>query len=462
MLSWMSPETALFLLAALAAVAAYVAARADWHRASRALAGAAFAAFFGSALVWMFSDTYGYYVTGKTDHLRLSHWGSYREHEMWKEILAAFRERYPEIPVHAEYVTDRYEDKVRQGFVAGDAPDVMLFQDEPLPNFAATGKLEPLDAYCRTPGLEVDLDDYWDTSVESFRYKGTTYGIPIWGGDCLIIYNRDAFKAAGVPEPPERWSMDEFLDTCERLVGDDDGDGRMDRYAFVIPGWIYWLPFDYAFGAEYLNPARTRWARRGPEAEESYQFWQDLRYKYHVSPRRDELTEGGNVAFMTGRAAMFVSGPWAMPPLNEAQVNYDVAHIPSGPGGHGTRVTWDCLMMSAGSQRKDEAWQFIHFATSLEAQKIVAKFQRSVPALKAAQEAFVEGNPSVHAERFIDAFEYARMQPISEHWQLMSREVTSATDLMLDNNRTVSETLSSLEDNRQLATRFLMQEIDGR
>jgi len=460
--SWLLTEFGLWLLAAASLLVAVALSRLDARRAAAALGWVAFAAFAAGALTWMLRDTYAHHYAHKEHALRLSYWGSYREHEMWKEIVAAFRRRHPDIPVKQEYITDRYEGKIQQLLLADDAPDVMLFQDEPFPRFVASGKFEPLDGHCTTPGLEIHLDrDYWHTAVRSFRHDGQAYGIPIWGGQCMVIYNRAAFRQAGVPEPPERWTVDDFLATCRTIAADTDGDGRLDRYGFLIPGWVYWLPFHYAFGATYLDPTRTRWTLWGPEAEASYTFWRDLRHRYHVSPHRDELTEGGTVAFMTGRVAMFVSGPWAMPPLNEAGVDYDVAHIPSGPGGHGTRVTWDALMMFAGSKKRAWAWRFIHFATSLPAQQIVARFQRSVPALKAAGPAFVGQNPKVHAQRFIDAFDYARIQPITVHWSLMGREVGSALDLMLDNKHSPSKTLHDIAASRHLRECFTMPDTAG-
>ena len=156
---------------------------------------------------------------------------------------------------------------------------------------------------------------------------------------------------------------------------------------------------------------------------------------------------------------MFISGPWAMPPLNEAGVDYDIAPMPSGPGGHGTRVTWDALILFSGSTKKDQAWKFIHFATSLPAQEIVAKFQRSIPALKAGQDAYLKGNPDVRAHRFIDAFEIARIQPITEWWGLMGREITSEVDLMLDNEQTVDDVLRHLAGNPHLQEHFIMPEV---
>lgn len=455
--SWLLSELGLWLVTAITAALAAAMMRLERTRAARVLGWTAFAAFAAGALLWMFRDTYAHHFAQKEKQLRISYWGSYREHEMWKDIVAAFQEKYPGIPVKREYITDRYQDKIHQLILADDAPDVVLFQDEPFPRFVASEKFERLDDYCKRPGLEIDLDrDYWKTAVDSFRIAGRTYGIPIWGGDCLVIYNRAAFRDAGVPEPPERWTLDQFLQTCQALTADTDGDGRLDRFGFLVPNWVYWLPFHYAFGATYLDPSRTRWTLWGAEAEASYQFWRDLRHKHHVSPRRDELTESGSVAFMTGRVAMFISGPWAMPPLNEAGVDYDIAHMPSGPGGRGTRVTWDSLMMFAGSKKKAWAWKFIHFVASQQAQEIVAEYQRSVPALKAAQEAYTKGNPRVRAGRFIEAFAYARIQPISKHWEAMSREITSETDQMLDDKQEPAKTLRALARHPNIRELFRM------
>lgn len=454
--SWCG-EPVLWLLSAAAGVAAWLAGRREAGALARPMGWGAFVLFGTGAGFWMFSDTFAYYYAAKESALRFSYWGSYREHQMWEEIIEAFGRRHPGIGVKREYITGRYTDKIQKLLLAGEAPDVMMFADEHFPRFVPSGKLEPLDVYCRLPDRALDLEkDFFRTSVPHFQAEGRAYGIPVFGGNCLILYNREAFREAGVPEPPERWTIDEFLATCRRLTADTDGDGRIDRYAFLVPGWVYWMPFHFAFGGRYLDPTRRHWRLVGPEAEASFAFWQDLRHRHRVAPRRDELGETGGVAFMTGRVAMQVNGPWAMPPLNEAGVSYDVAHTPSGPGGRATRVSWDGLVMSSASRKKDQAWRFIHFALALEAQEIVARYQRSVPARKAAGQAFVDANPEVRAGRFIEALDYSRIQPITPSWSLMSREVSGETDLMLDGRQSPRQTLMDLAANAHLSERFIM------
>lgn len=111
---------------------------------------------------------------------------------------------------------------------------------------------------------------------------------------------------------------------------------------------------------------------------------------------------------------------------------------------------------SQGRRKRRTRGNVIHFATSLPGQEIVARYQRSVPALKAGQEAFVEGNRAVRPERFIEAMEYARFQPITLHWNLMRREVASETDLLLDDRQSTRQTLLRLARNPHLERHFSM------
>ena len=191
----MPSEWVLWLLAAAAGGAAWLAGRTGAQGLSRPAGWGSFALFTLGAGFWMFGDTYAYYYAGKESALRFAYWGSYREHQMWGEIIQAFRRRHPEISVKREYITDRYSEKIQQLLLADEAPDVLMFQDEPFPRFVSSGKFEALDDYCRQPDRPLDLDsDFFETSVPHFQVDGRTYGIPVFGGNCLILYNRDCLS----------------------------------------------------------------------------------------------------------------------------------------------------------------------------------------------------------------------------------------------------------------------------
>lgn len=52
----------------------------------------------------MFTDTYDFYYGQKRDEVRLSYWGSNREHSMWGDVITAFEARNPRITVKREQV----------------------------------------------------------------------------------------------------------------------------------------------------------------------------------------------------------------------------------------------------------------------------------------------------------------------------------------------------------------------
>ena len=458
---------------------------------------------------WLGSDTVRYHLAADTSGpLRVSFWGSYQEFGMWKRMLASFREKHPDIPVKMEYVTTRYEAKMRQLFVAGAAPDVMLYQDEPFPALiqrvvdAATGKtlVEPqfldLTAFADQRGEDLRLKRFYDSAVRCFgRWEGTgprrrwhQYGLPVWGGCNLIFYNKRRFAACGVRVgtiPPalrryvveaglardpaggyvlddERWTIKEFVQLCRYLTRDHDADGRIDQFGFSTTFWLYWLPWHVTLGARYLSEDLTRLALMGPEAEASLQLWQDLYIKYHVIPRAAEMGQmNQSVGFMTGRIAMFCTGPWGMPFLDQANVPYDLLHIPRRrPGGfRATRVTWDCVAIYARSRKKDQAWALVKHLVSPRAQRIVAEAQRSIPALRSVGAYFAMRKPGVAVGKFLRAAEtYAVMQPITVHWDLMARKMSELFGLLRAPDQrdrlSVHEALGRLYSDTELTEKF--------
>lgn len=429
--------------------------------------------FATGAAFWLFSDTISHYMpTDRTTPLRVSFWGPYEEFEMWKEMLAAFQAKHPGIEVRAEYVPSRYEQKIQQLFVADNAPDVILYQDEPYPNIIKSEKFEDLTPYLErdraSMGLDPNLDLYealkrkfWPTAVESFYYDrdGRTqgprrvFGLPIWGGCNLLYYNKECFARSGIrvaslpsrfsPDDPngpgglakdpnggwilddERWTIDDFVQVCRALTVDFDGDGRIDQFGYSLGWWGYYQPFIMTMEADILDKDLRRTTFYGPKVEKCLKLFQDMLYGYRVSPTPAELSQiGQGVGFYTGRVAIFNSGPWEMPFCNATGVGYDILHIPRNPltRVRATRITWDAVNMFSGSKKKEQAWLLIRFLLSPEAQRIVAKVQRSIPALQEAKGAFISQNPRVRADKFVRvAGEYGRMQPITEYWDQMAR-----------------------------------------
>jgi len=382
--------------------------------------------------------------------ITLSFWGSYEEWGMWREIVDLFHKDNPDVWVKINYIPDGYEDKIRLLLAADGAPDVMLIQDEPFPAYAGYGKFADLTDWAYGPDAPVDWDTaFWPTAAESFKYKGRVMGLPIWGGNVLVYYNRRMFRDMGVEPPSDDWNLDEFVAKAKELTRDLDGDGAVDTFGLTLPGWVYFLPWTWAFDADYLDESRTDWAFTGPEALAATAFYQDLRFRYHVAPSIQEIpsaTEGA--MFMTGRIGMTVSGPWNSPGLKTAGIDFDVVHIPYGPTGkRSTRVTWDALCLFDKCKNKEAAWRFMKHCVTPEAQAVVGKYIRSVPALIEAKDSFMDPDNGWSEEKYIDALAYARLQPISKQWQAMSNVMLPEYEQLLLNKITPEQCIENMAEN---------------
>jgi len=424
---------------------------------------------------WLFADTLRYHFPDQFTEpvVRFTHWGDFREYQMWQEVIRAFHKTKPDIRVQQEYIVGfRYETKIQQQIVSGDAPDVMMFQDEPFATFAPRGFAD-LTPFLDTPGLSADLRrDYFDTAVESFMLDGRPHGMPLFGGDVLIVWNKrcfaraDRFHGRRVRRPWDDWTLKDFIEIGRELTIDEDGDGRIDQFGFMLPGWVYYLPFIWSYGVDVLDETRTEWRLTGPAAAEVFELYRKMRWDDRICPTPIEQSEMlTDTAFFTGRIAMCVNGPWLQPFLNATSLGprdgkppeYAITHIPYGPTGKRfTRVTWDALCMYKGltPERQKRAWTFIHFCCTRPGQDIISRYQRSVPALKASAETFKQCDTGSGAYRFVDAFDYCRLQPVTRHWYPMDREIRDYVDLLRDNEISGQQFVEQLAADPELRQLF--------
>src|SRR5690606_37524295 len=92
--------------------------------------------------------------------------------------------------------------------------------------FANAGWLAPVPA-----GIEEQVtENVFDSVLETARFEGDLYAIPLWSNTQLLWYRTDR-----VEEPPETW--DEMLDIAEEL---GPAEGRIQVQANRYEGLVVW------------------------------------------------------------------------------------------------------------------------------------------------------------------------------------------------------------------------------
>jgi multiple sugar transport system substrate-binding protein len=120
-------------------------------------------------------------------------------------IAAQFMKDNPDIEVEVQLIPyDRYEDVTRTTLSGNDVPDIVQVNDDYVVTYTNRGLILPLTSYVQK--LNLDPNNYYK-SVWDFNWvKGELMAFAPMNKVRLVIYNKDALKAAGLPEPPAKWA----------------------------------------------------------------------------------------------------------------------------------------------------------------------------------------------------------------------------------------------------------------
>lgn len=337
-----------------------------------------------------------------------------------EDVRRAFEREHPHIRVKFEHIPDRqYYTKLLTMMASKSAPDVFGLTNGTILPHVAKGTLLDLAPLMKRDG-GVDEGDFFPTALEAYRFGDKLYGMPINFHAFALYYNKTLFDEAGVAYPDANWDWDDLLSAARKLTRDRDGDGRIDQYGIVFDGWLGAVaPWIWQNGGRIFDDERdpTRCTLDEPRCVEALQFLADLKLRHRVAPGASETAEQGVVEmFYAGRAAMYpylyVAGR-----MREyvKWFEWDCAPLPKGRSGR--RASWagsGCYCINRGTRMPREAWEYVKFATSPRGMRVEARNGIAIPARRsvAYSEVFMQpGQPPANKQVFLDALEYARLNP---------------------------------------------------
>jgi len=181
--------------------------------------------------------------------LRLSGWGDPIERQLLQEVLKNFEANNPKIKVKYEVIADQYMDVLKTRLIGETAADVFYLDALEAPALIKPNALEPLDNYI-TP--KFDITDFEPILLNAFQQNGRTYGLPKDFSTLALFYNKKAFQAANLSQPPITW--EELREYSKKLTIDKNKDGKIEQYGFgVIPELARQYFMIKAFDGELIN-----------------------------------------------------------------------------------------------------------------------------------------------------------------------------------------------------------------
>lgn len=298
--------------------------------------------------------------------------------ETFYKVVEVFEEKNPDIDVDWQYQSDR-TDKLIAAVIGDVSPDVVTTGVSV--DMVEKGLFAPLTDYLKNS----ELYDAIPASLWPSRtVNGEIYGVPALEGgpNAGLYFNRDRFAEAGLQplQTDEVITMDELVVLSRKLVT-TDADGNPVKLGF----------YPYEISARSLNRVcrffETNWwdADEGvakldrPELidalETMAEFFQPFGYakmtqamsNYFMWPAAE------NSAFANGMTALMECGYWGIGNLRDTMPdgNYGVTWSPNVNRRRVQNLGGWSVVIPSASKHKDEAFRFIEFLASAEAQAII-------------------------------------------------------------------------------------------
>jgi ABC-type sugar transport system, periplasmic component len=246
--------------------------------------------------------------------------------QFWNEIIAGFT---AETGVKVEVEVVPWGDMTKKATTAvtgGDGPDLMGCGNNMSVQLAPTGALLPLNSE-RMSQIVDNPSDFFDAVVGLEGQDPVT--IPINVGSSIMVYNTKAFESVGLAAIPNDWET--FIDACQKLTKDTDGDGKINQYGlgmFGKPTQSFKTFFNryVQFGGELLDKDGVP-GFKSQAGYDTLEFIGDMIGKYGIAPAvcaewtQDEMIN----AFINGMVMSIVIDPESYTTLENSSLKGEYA-----------------------------------------------------------------------------------------------------------------------------------------
>lgn len=220
--------------------------------------------------------------------LRLKTWTNVINLPVWQQALQRFNETHAadKITLVLEHQPDDYDAKVTAEYAAGNPPDIIYQSPAPLQAMALKGMVRDLQSQIKAD--KFSIDDINPPAQRPYMWDGKVWALACWNDTRVLSINASAFKAAGIPLPPQEWNapgwtIDDFVAAAKKLSDPASG-----RFAFVHEGVGSLKRMAWQFGAYYWNDEKvpTRSAFNTKENVAGLQWILDLQNGHRVMADR--------------------------------------------------------------------------------------------------------------------------------------------------------------------------------
>jgi multiple sugar transport system substrate-binding protein len=340
-----------------------------------------------------------------------------------------------------------YVDKLQVQMVGGTPPEVANLQGLQVGTFASRQALVPLDDFIRAD-KDFQHNDFFPLIRKIMSFRDRDYGLGLDVAPTVMYFNRDMFRARGIPDPSPTQPMpwDEF-----RALAREFTDQKKPQYGFTSDLSLdSMVSFIWSAGGEFMNQAETTCTLLEPDAMTGIRFMVEMLTVDKVVPPTTNLANPNSISignFLKGNVAFMLNGPWQVVNVRKAKFDWDIIPFPAGPAGSRARVSGSGLTMPSGVRDRDVAWTMLKTLTSTEALQIYGGAGRNNPARQSAADSFEPPPKNLGIVRRILNGEIADTHPYltTTNWYEVQTLMQQDIPLMFLGQRSIVDTLKQVK-----------------
>jgi len=303
-------------------------------------------------------------------------------------LIEGFEAKYPNIHVELTNIPeDQYGTKVETALAAGAPPDLGFTGDQ---RWYKNNVWLPLDDMIKEQGIDIST---WNQAIigppgvenaeEACKFEDKIYCLGSYSGSVMLFYNKDMFDAANVAYPTT-WppiSVDQYADMACKLT-----DTENEVWGTANGDPVTWLPWETVVSEDGKNVIGIV---NGPTSVHVHDVVAKM-MRDGCAPSLNVMDpwQQGVDFFSQGKLAMVVTDFQSLFKIEEAGINYGVAHPPTPDGIEPFFNVWtDSIGVFTKAAHPEEAKLFVAFQAT-DGQRIRVEKTGDVPVSSAAAEEY--------------------------------------------------------------------------
>ncbi len=316
-------------------------------------------------LFWKFGSSLPFFNKPKpAGPVTLTYWGLWEDDNLIKPLIVDYQSKNPNISINYEKKSSlNYRTRAQTQIREGMGPDVFRIHNSWLPMFSADLAPAPAEVFTLTDFK----NSFYPVASDSFVKDNQIYAAPMEVDGLALFYNEEMLNGVG-GKPPKNWQ--EFIDLASKMtVKDASGiqtagaamgaTGNVDHWSDILGLLLLQQP-----GVDLSNVA-------SPQVSEILKFYTG----FIIDPKKktwDPNLPKSTDMFAQGRLGFYFAPSWRAHELRIQNPNlkFKIAPVPQLSG---KQIAWASFWgeaVSLKSKNITEAWKFVKYLTSAEAEKL--------------------------------------------------------------------------------------------